>query len=65
MSMTRSHFFIRDFMLSSDNRVQKCNGAETSTPIVGVNSYVFTIALMFNSDRSINITPSTQVKQGT
>lgn len=52
-------------MLYIDSGVQKWNGTDVTTPIIGINSYMITIPLNFTWDWKLNIIENAQAKNAT
>lgn len=56
---------VKNDMLYIDSGVQKWNGTDVSTPIIGTNSYMITILLNYTWDWKTNITVEAQAKNET
>jgi hypothetical protein len=56
---------VKNDILYIDSGVQKWNGTDISSPIIGINSYMITIPLNYTWDWKINITEQAQAKNAT
>lgn len=56
---------VKNDILYIDSGVQKWNGTDITTPIIGINSYMITIPLNTTWDWKTNITVSAQAKNAT
>jgi hypothetical protein len=63
--ITGSQSVVKNNILYIDSGVQKWNGTDISSPIIGINSYMITIPLNYTWDWKTNITENAQAKNVT